>query len=382
MSSRWVRTLTFIVLASVLVIAAITVAACGTTAETTTTTVAPETTTTAGATTTSVAGETTTTGAPAVKITKIGVVAPEKGNDFGWNQMGVDSAKAIAKELGAEIVVSDGAGYGDIAPIYRQLVADKCDWIILWASGYNTVGPQLAQETGVKTMVVGAFDAGLVKDLSGDFETSAQEGSYLAGVLSAKQTKTGTVGVVISADDENWVKMTGGFIAGVKATDPKVVVKVAQVGQAAYADAPAAKRVTDSVIAAGADIIFGMGDGSSFGMIQAVESATPPKGAEKVYFIDVIGDKTSLDKKGILLSSAQWDLIPALQAAVADMAAGTYGTKSYYLDLSNGGMKLLKTDKITADAWAAVEAAQKGIADGTIKVPVTNTKADWEALNK
>ncbi|MBC7292947.1 MAG: BMP family protein [Thermoleophilia bacterium] len=316
-----------------------------------------------------------------MEIKKIGIIAPEKANDYGWNQQGVESAKAIAQELGAEIEISDGAGYGDISAIYRQLVANKCDWIILWASGYNTVGPQLAQETKVKTLVIGVFEQGLVPNLCDDFETNAQEGAYLAGVLAAKTTKSGTVGIVISADDENWNKMAGGFIVGAQATKPDIKIKLAQVGQAAYADA-AAKRVTENVIAAGADVIFGMGDGSSFGMIQAVENAKPPAGADKVWFIDVIGDKTSLDKKGILLSSVVWDYLPLFREAVEDMKAGTYGTKITYLGLANGGVKLLKTDKISADAWAAVEAAQKGIVDGSIKVPLINEKSKLEEMIK
>jgi basic membrane protein A and related proteins len=328
-------------------------------------------------------GEDTTTLSTATaqgSIKKIAIIAPEKGNDFGWNQQGVESAKAMAAELGAEIEVSDGAGYGDIAPIFRQLVAGKADWIILWASGYNTVGPQLAQETGAKTLVIDAAEKGLISGLCSDFETDAQEGAYLAGMVAAKMSKSGTVGIVVSADDVNWNKMAGGFITGAKAARADIEIKLAQAGQAAYADAPAGKRVTDSVIAAGADIIFGMGDGSTFGMIEAVETAKPPAGADKVWFIDVIGDKTSLDKKNILLTSVVWDYLPVLKAAAAEIEAGTYGSKIGSIDLANGGIKLLQSPNIPADIWTEVEKAKQGIIDGTIKVPVIDNKGDLEAL--
>ena len=316
------------------------------------------------------------------KIKRIAIIAPEKGNDFGWNQQGVESAKAIAQELGAGIEVSDGAGYGDIAPIYRQLVANKADWIILWASGYNTVGPQLAQETGTKTLVIDALQKGLMPGLCTDFETDAQEGAYLAGLVAAKMTKTGTLGVVVSADDLNWDKMAGGFITGAKATRPDIKIQMAQAGQAAYADAPAGKRAADLVIAAGADIVFGMGDGSTFGMIQSVETATPPSGADKVWFVDVIGDKTSLDKKNILLTSVVWDYKPVLREAAAEIEAGTYGSQALSIDLKNGGIKLLQSKNIPADVWTEVEKAKADIIAGTIKVPVINNKGDLEALIK
>ena len=315
-------------------------------------------------------------------ITKIAVVAPEEGTDYGWNQEGVESAKDVAKWLGAEIEVADGAGYGDIGPILRDLANGGAQWIVAWASGYGTVAPQIAQQTKVPVLVIGAFEQGLIPGLSADIETRAQEGSFLAGALAAKMTKSGTLGICISADDENWVKMAGGFAAGAKQVTPKIKVLMAQIGQAGYADAAGGKRVTMNLISGGADIIFGMGDGSTFGMIQAVETATPPKGADKVWFIDVIGDKTPLDKKGIYLTTVQWDYLPMMKTVVEELQAGSYGKKVHYIDLHNGGIKLIKTKHIPDNVWAEVQGIRKGIIDGKIKVPELNKKKDVQDLIK
>ncbi len=135
-------------LVAVLAIVGGIMAGCGsstttTTAATTATTVAPETTTTAvGPTTTAAQGETTTTVAAIqnTKIKKIAIITPEVAKDYGWNQQGVASAKNVATALGVPIVVNDGAGYGDISPIMRQLAQAGADFIIPFASGYNTVG--------------------------------------------------------------------------------------------------------------------------------------------------------------------------------------------------------------------------------------------------
>ena len=115
------------------------------------------------------------------------------------------------------------------------------------------------------------------------------------------------------------------------------------IGPAAYSDAAGGKRVTEAVIASGADIIFGEGNGSSFGMLQAVET-TPAVDGGKAYFIDVIGDKTSIDK-GFLLSSVVWDLTPVYTAMINDLKAGTYGSHNYDINLADGSMHLLKTAK-------------------------------------
>jgi simple sugar transport system substrate-binding protein len=307
------------------------------------------------------------------------IIAPEKGNDFGWNQQGVDGAKAAAAAVGAEIEVADGAGYDDPGPILRQLADGGAQFIVAQASGYNTAAPQFAAETKIPVIVYDAPDAttaGLVADVL----TNAQEGAYLAGVLAASMTKTGTLGMVISADTPSWHKANGGFVAGAKSVKPDIKFLQAQIGPAGYADAEGGKRVTETVIAGGADVVFGQGDGASFGMLQAVETATPPAGADKVWFIDVIGDKTSIDTKGVLLSSVLWDFAGTFEQAISDIGAGTFGNQGYVQDVGNGGIALLETDHITADAQSAVDAAKAGISDGTVKVPVTETQADVDAL--
>ena len=368
-----------IMVVALLVTAALVVAACGTTEETTTT-VALATTTTAASATTSAAGETTTTGVATVEIKKIAVMVPEEANDFGWNQGHAEAGETFAAEIGAEYVLADGLGYDDPGAALRQLVADGADWIMATIDGSETVAPQVAQRENIYANIIGEFGAGNLPGFVTDFETRAYDGGYLAGIVAAMMTKTGTIAAVMSADDENWTMMTGGLIAAARAVNPDIKVLLAQVGPFAYGDAPAAKRTTDSAIAAGADVIFGMGDGSSFGMIQACETATPPSGADKVWFIDVIGDKTSLDTKGIYLSSVVWDYLPAWREAYAALQAGTFGNEVVYIGLHNDGIGILKTQHIPDDVWAEVEKAKQEIIDGTIQVPQLSLTSELEEL--
>jgi len=332
--------------------------------------------------------ETTTTTSPSpgassasgIKVTKIAVITPEKGNDYGWNQQGVEGAQAAAAAVGAECIVQDGAGYGDITPIMNQLAAEEPQLIFPWASGYNTVGPQVGQQVGIAvTSSDPGTDSANVPNLVQAVETNGQNGGYLAGVLAGKMSQTGTVAIVVSAEDLNWSKMAGGFIAGARSVAPDVKVLYVQIGQAAYADAAGGKRVTASAISGGADVVFGMGDGSSFGMMQAVETATPPSGADKVWFIDVIGDKSPTDKKGVLLSSVLWDWEPFMTEAIGWVEDGTFGQKSFYLDLDNG-MGMLQTQYIPADVWTEIETAKAGVLDGSIEVPLTTSSKEVKAL--
>ena len=88
--------------------------------------------------------------------------------------------------------------------------------------------------------------------------------------------------------------MSGGFAAGVRSIDKTSKIIFATDRPAAYDDAAGGKRVATQVIAQGADVIFDMGDGASFGYLQAVETA---KVGHKVWMIGDIGDLTPIDKK-------------------------------------------------------------------------------------
>jgi simple sugar transport system substrate-binding protein len=315
-----------------------------------------------------------------VEVTKVAVITPEKANDYGWNQQGVEGAQAAAAAVGAECIVQDGAGYGDITPILNQLAGEEPQLIFAWASGYNTVGPQMARQLQIPITASDPGDESVnVVGLVEAVETNGENGGYVAGVLAGKMSQTGTVAIVVSAEDLNWCKMAGGFIAGARSVAPDMKVLYVQIGQAAYADAAGGKRVTANAISGGADIIFGMGDGSSFGMMQAVETASPPAGADKVWFIDVIGDKSPTDDKGVLLSSVLWDWTQYMTEAIGRVSDGTFGSESFYLDLDNG-MHLLQTPHIPDDVWAEVETAKAGVMDGSIDVPTLSSSKEVKAL--
>jgi simple sugar transport system substrate-binding protein len=309
--------------------------------------------------------------APRAEVKVVGFASPEKPNDYGSNQQGLAGAQNAAKAAGAKLISATGIGYENVEPALRRLAQQGANLIIAHASGYNTVAARVAQQFKVPTVVWDAKKG--VPGLVANVITAAQQGAYLAGVLAAQVTKTGTLGIVVSANDENWFKQSGGFVQGARSINPKLTFHFARIGQASYADAAGGKRITQQVIAAGADVVFGMGDGASFGMLQAVQTAKPPAGASKVYFIDVIGDKSKVDKKGVLLSSELWDFTPIYTQAIKDVEAGTFG-KTYVLG-ANNGLSLLKTNKAPARAWARVAVAQRKVANGSIKVVSTATEA-------
>jgi simple sugar transport system substrate-binding protein len=324
------------------------------------------------------AGAAYATGTHSAKVTKIGFASPAKTSDYGWNQQGYNGAKAAAQRNGATLDAITNIGYDKTDVVLRQLIQKGANFIIPQASGYDTIAARLAKQYKVP-MITYDVPTNLQKGLLSYVTTSSQEGAYLAGILAAKMTKTHKVGIVISAADDNWYKMSGGFAAGFRSVDKTSKIYFATVSPTGYDDAAGGKRVANSVIAQGADVLFTMGDNASFGYLQAIESA---KVGHKVWMIGDIGDMTPIDKNHVFLSSVLWNFTGVFDQAVKDVNNGSYGTHGYNLSLANGGISLLKSKYIPASVWAQIQKAEARIKSGAIKIPVTHKAGDVQKLLK
>lgn len=302
---------------------------------------------------------------PSGRSLKVAVVVPASATDQGWNQMGVDGVRVLQDKWHLTVEIAENQGYGDIKPVLRDLARKGFDLIIAHASGYQTVAPEVAAERDVRVAIVenpSAIKPGLVANYEGE----AQEGAYLAGVLAAHMTRTKVIGCVTSSEVPDWNRMTVGFMEGIYSINPKIKFLYNVIGEAAYEDAAGGKRNTEAQIAAGADVIFGMGDGASFGIMKACEENKARDGG-KVWFIDVIGDKSGIDSKGILLGSVLWKFDVVYEMMLIDIYAGKFG-RDYRQTLENGGIELALYKDIPAEVKAAMKRAEEGITSGRIKV--------------
>ena len=311
----------------------------------------------------------------------VGLTLPEAGTDKGWNEQGKVGLEIVAKKYGFKIELAEALGYGDIKPTLRDMVKKGCELIICHASGYQTVAPEIARETGVKVTTVENHrdvTAGLISDI----DTQPQGGSYLAGWLAGQMTRSNIVGIVASGEPPTWNRMSAGFAQGLKASNPNSKLLYSVIGEAAYADAAGGKRNTQDQIAVGADVIFGMGDGASFGMLQACTTKKAKDGG-KAWFIDVIGDKRSIDKADVLLSSVIMDMSVVYEEVIKSYMNGTFG-QQHWVSMDNGAVYLLELNEAVPNSLRTeLKSIEKNIVAGKIKVVDVPTAVDLHKfLNK
>ena len=309
-------------------------------------------------------------------VSSFAIVTPEKESDHGWNQQGLRAAQAAADELGIELQDNSNVGYDNTETILTQIADGGADFIIAHASGFNAAGHRVGLTSGVPVLVVD-FDQNEPGKV-GTVIPHAEEGAYLAGVAAAMKTETGTVGIVASAENLNWFLMAGGFAQGVASVDPSISILIAYIGPAGYGDSAGGAAVANQVIAAGADVIMGMGDGATIGYLQAIENADP---GYPISYIATIGDVSGIvDDPEMVLTSVLWDFTDTYVQAIRDIEAGVFGTVTYELTVENGGLTLQDSAGLTGDIAAAVDAAKADLIDGTVTVERTTDKEAVQAL--
>ena len=309
-------------------------------------------------------------------VERFAIVTPEKESDHGWNQQGLLAAQAAADQLGIELDEHSNVGYDNTETILTQVAQSDNQLVIAHASGFNAAGARVGQQTGVPTLVVD-----IEQNVPGKVATvipQPQEGAYLAGIVAAMKTQTKKIGIVASAENLNWFLMAGGFAQGVYSVDPSIEIVIAYVGPAEYGDSAGGANTAKQVIAAGADVIMGMGDGATIGYLQAIETAQTDYA---ISYIATIGDVTGIvQNPDTVLTSVLWNFTDTYVQAIEDIEAGSFGTETYELTVANGGLTLQTTPVLTEQMEEAVAQATEQMKNGAIDVVYTADKDAVQAL--
>lgn len=297
--------------------------------------------------------------------------------------LGLDEAKAEFGVEAREVTVTTGSD------------SEREDKLRLLAeAGYNPI------------IAVGFLYAGPIKAVAADYPDinfaiiddssvaapnvaglifAEEQGSYLAGVAAALESKSGKIGYIGGVRIPLLQKFEAGFVAGVKATKAAATVDVKYVTEppdfGGFNDPAKAKVIAKGMIDKGADVIYSAAGGSGAGnFAAAVEAGAAGK---KVWTIGVDSDQyltASADEQANMLTSmlkrvdrAVYDVISAAVNGttvndVLDAAAGTNG-RVYGLELDGVGVSY-SGDYITKYK-DQIDKAAADIKSGAITVPTT-----------
>lgn len=303
---------------------------------------------------------------PASKQVKIAVVTPSACNDGAFSQSMCDALKQVQKDMGGEagmkLAISEGqVQVPNAAAALRDYAQQGFDIVIAHGTQYGNSLQEVAKDFPNTAFAWGtATDTFSDKGLKNVFayNPKAQEGGYVLGVLAAKLTKTGVVGVcgpVNAGDAKTYVD---GFTKGVMDTRKDAKVNTTFTGS--FSDVSLMAAAAETHAKAGADILTG----SSQSVVGAIGVAKE----RKLIWFGTQANQTALAADTVGASQV-YDWAGVVKEMIDLASKGTKGGKAFELSLKSGGLKIAYNDKVNipADAKAAAAAAIQGIIDGKIQ---------------
>jgi basic membrane protein A len=200
------------------------------------------------------------------------------------------------------------------------------------------------------------------------------EGSYLVGMIAARESKTGTLGFVGGMDIGLIHRFARGYEQGAKSVNPnaQVIFNYVGVTDGAWNNPGKGKELALAQMGKGADVIFTAAGNSGLGVFDAVEQqGKGPDGRAKAYVIGVDSNQNGV-KPGFVLTSMVKRVDNAVYQIVSDVVNHQFKGGFHVYGLDADGVAYAMDDfnrpLIPPDVIQQVEASKQKIIGGQIQV--------------
>jgi len=289
----------------------------------------------------------------------VGVVLAGPRNDGAFYQSYLDGVQALAEEDGLVVSVVDNVEDPQAAiDAFTNLAADN-DLVIAGGSSLvtagNTVAPQFPDVEFVMSGVVTPGVANLHT-----YATKQGSPAYVAGVLAAEMTTSGTIGYVGGTDIPPNSQSSIDFAAGAQSVDPAITVADTTVGS--LSDAAKAKEATAAQIANGVDVVYAFQDAGLPGVLDAVTDS-----GEDVKVFNPTTDRCAESPQ--LVGYAYQNTSVMVEQIVTDFVAGSLPTEPKFYALEDPDIQALRLCENSAQHQDLVTSTTDALNSGATTLP-------------
>lgn len=279
------------------------------------------------------------------RIHKAAVTAQDRGDisyTYSENVSNTDYTRVMREyaEQGHKLIIGEVFGAEQEA---REVAAEYPDIAFLMGSSFK-------EDAGLPNFAV--------------FDNYIQDASYLSGIIAGAMTKSANIGMVGGFPIPEVNRLMHAFMAGAHEMNPDIKFQVSFIGS--WFDPPKAKETAFAMIENGADVLYA----ERFG----VSDAAQEKGILAIgNVIDTQGDYPET-----VVASAIWHFEPTLDAAIAQVQAGSFAAADYgtYSFMKEGGSSLAPLGtfegKVPQEALDLVNTRTEEIKSGAFSVEIND----------
>lgn len=294
---------------------------------------------------------------------RIAVLLPSAKNDLAFSQSMVDSLEQLGEDHDIEVAYTDNAFVvEDAAAAILDYASSGYQLVIAHGSQYGATIEEIAPDFPEVSFAWGtAVDTfGLPNVFA--YEAAADQGGYVQGVMAAAMSTSDVLGIVGPIEVGDAKLYAEGFVAGARAQNPNVDVRVNWIGS--FSDVALAAEAAKAFATQGADGLTGTA--------QMVVGAIGVAEEQGIAWFSSDVDQSSLAKDVVVSGQVyHWEML--LSQILDELEQGTLGGKSYALTLENGGLAIAFNDDydLPAEVRALGEETRDGIIAGEITTGVS-----------
>ena len=286
--------------------------------------------------------------------------------DKSFNEAAFEGAERWKKDTGEDYREIELSSEAQREQALRRMAESGASPVVTVGFAYSTTMEQIAPEYPDTNFVV--IDTVVDQPNVRSYVFSEHEGSYLAGMMAALASKSGTVGFVGGMDVPLIRKFACGYVQGVKAVNPDATVIQNMTGTtpSAWNDPTKGAELTRAQVSQGADVVYHAAGGTGIGALQAAAD-------EGILGIGVDSNQNYLHP-GSVLTSVVKRVDNSIYEAFSDGTDGDgeFETGVQVMDLGSEGVTLAMDENnaslVTEDMQAKVDEARQKIISGEIQV--------------
>ena len=311
----------------------------------------------------------------ACMVTDVGGIDDRSFNTSAWK--GIETAASESKDIDKKYVASSAEA--DYEPNLTGFVKQDCDFILAVGGLMGDATQKVAAANADQKF--GIVDAKLPATNVYPMQFDTAQAAFLAGYLAAGYSKSGKVGTYGGLKIPPVTIFMDGFADGVahynKAKGKNVRVlgwdKAKQNGSFTndFVKQDEGKKVGDTLVAQGADVIMPVAGGAGLGTAAAAQASG---GKYSVIWVDVDGCESAKQYCSTFLTTVVKNIPDAVKDAVLKGARGENlsSTEGFLGTLANNGVSIAPyhefDSKIPADLKSEVDKLKADIVAGTVKV--------------
>ncbi|MDQ1901117.1 BMP family ABC transporter substrate-binding protein [Paracoccus sp. WLY502] len=280
--------------------------------------------------------------------------------DKSFNEAAFNGAQRWAEETGGTYKELEMQSEAQREQALRRLAETGANPIVMTGFAFGDVLNQVAPDYPDTDFAI--IDMVVEQPNVQSIVFTEEQGSYLAGIMAAMASKSGTVGFIGGMDIPLIHKFECGFAQGFKAARPDGTVLINYTGTtpAAWNDPVKGGELAKAQISQGADVIYAAAGGTGIGVLQAAAD-------EGILSVGVDSNQNHLHPGKVLTS-----MVKRVDNAVYDAFKNGVEPGVKVMDLEAGGVDVAIDDNnkplVTPEMQAAVDEAKAKIASGEITV--------------